>query len=59
MRKWMLRALLVLPLVAGGVVYAMTRAEQAPTQAPSGYVCPLTGEVLPCPNCCPLNDASK
>jgi hypothetical protein len=21
----------------------------------SGYVCPLTGETLPCPKCCPLN----
>jgi len=21
----------------------------------SGYTCPLTGEQLPCPNCCPLN----
>ena len=21
-----------------------------------GYVCPLTGEVLPCPNCCPVKD---
>jgi hypothetical protein len=20
-----------------------------------GYICPLTGEVLPCPNCCPAN----
>jgi hypothetical protein len=20
-----------------------------------GYTCPLTGEILPCPKCCPLN----
>jgi hypothetical protein len=20
-----------------------------------GYICPLTGQVLPCPNCCPVN----
>jgi len=20
-----------------------------------GYICPLTGEELPCPKCCPLN----
>jgi len=20
-----------------------------------GYICPLTGQVLPCPNCCPAN----
>lgn len=23
--------------------------------AGEGYVCPLTGETLPCPKCCPLN----
>jgi len=23
--------------------------------AQSGYTCPLTGEQLPCPKCCPLN----
>jgi len=31
--------------------------ESAP-QSPAvlgGYICPLTGEELPCPNCCPLN----
>lgn len=22
-----------------------------------GFVCPLTGETLPCPDCCPLKDA--
>jgi hypothetical protein len=21
----------------------------------TGYICPLTGEELPCPDCCPLN----
>ena len=20
-----------------------------------GYICPLTGQLLPCPNCCPAN----
>ena len=24
-----------------------------------GYICPLTGEELPCPNCCPLNQKKK
>lgn len=25
-----------------------------------GYICPLTGQVLPCPSCCPANaDATK
>lgn len=28
-----------------------------PNSDPSaGYICPVTGEVLPCPNCCPLNN---
>lgn len=21
----------------------------------AGYICPITGEELPCPKCCPLN----
>ena len=51
MRKWLWAALLALPLaVGGGLVYA--KSHQART---GGFVCPLTGEELPCPNCCPLN----
>lgn len=25
-------------------------------QSSEGYICPVTGEALPCPNCCPLNN---
>ena len=51
MRKWIWAALLALPLaVAGGVVYA--KSQPAST---GGIVCPITGEELPCPKCCPLN----
>jgi len=51
MRKWIWAALLAVPLaVVGGVVYA--KSQQAST---SGFVCPITGEELPCRNCCPLN----
>lgn len=51
MRKWLWTALLALPLVAGGgLVYANSQQASAET-----YVCPVTGEELPCPNCCPLN----
>ncbi len=53
-RKWLWAALLALPLAAGGVVYGMTAKTKEP-QKSAGYVCPLTGEELPCPNCCPLN----
>ncbi len=53
MRKWIWAALLALPLlVAGSLAYA--RAQQT---VEGGFVCPLTGEELPCPNCCPLNQA--
>ncbi len=51
-RKWLLTSLLALPLAIGGFVYA--KSTKAPP-AQSGYTCPLTGEQLPCPNCCPLN----
>lgn len=51
MRKWIWAILAALPLaVAGGLVYA--KAQQA---GAASYVCPLTGEELPCPLCCPLN----
>jgi hypothetical protein len=47
-RKWLWATLLALPLaVAGGLVYANSRA--------GSYICPITGEELPCPRCCPLN----
>ena len=48
-RKWVWAALLSLTAaVAGGLAYAKN------SQA-GGYVCPLTGENLPCEKCCPLN----
>jgi hypothetical protein len=28
----------------------------ATSSGDSGYICPLTGETLPCPKCCPLNN---
>lgn len=45
-RKWLCTTLLALPLVVTGMVYANWR--------PSTYICPLTGEPLPCSDCCPL-----
>lgn len=54
MRKWIWTVLAALPLaVAGGLVYANTH--KADQQQSSGFVCPITGEELPCPKCCPLN----
>jgi hypothetical protein len=60
MRKWMLAALLALPpAVAGGLLYARsaTGVEKPGQVSETGYTCPLTGEELPCPDCCPLSKA--
>jgi hypothetical protein len=47
-RKWLWAVLLSLPLaVGGGLLYARTQARP--------YICPITGEELPCAKCCPLN----
>jgi len=57
MRKSLWAALVALPLVVGGVVYAGTQVKAAKAaQAAEGYVCPITGEELPCEKCCPLNE---
>lgn len=50
-KRWIWTALLALPLVIAGAVFGHTRSQR---QA-EGYTCPLTGEKLPCPLCCPLN----
>jgi hypothetical protein len=48
-RKWLWAALLAVPaVVAGGLAYANS-------QKAKSYTCPITGEELPCPRCCPLN----
>jgi hypothetical protein len=48
-RTWLWAALLALPLaVGGGLVYAKSQAQT--------FICPLTGEELPCPKCFPLNN---
>jgi hypothetical protein len=58
--KWVLTGLVALPLaVAGGLVYANTKQNDQTQPRATGYVCPITGETLPCPNCCPLNDKSE
>lgn len=56
MRKLIWSALLVLPLaVAGGLVYAKAQGEKPQPASAESNVCPITGEELPCPLCCPLN----
>lgn len=57
-RRNLFGALVVLPLLAGGVVFSTDQAVNNQRQndqvSEEGYVCPATGERLPCPNCCPL-----
>lgn len=56
--KWLWTTLASVPLAIGGWVFAGSQAqsENRTTQdAKAGYVCPITGEELPCPKCCPLN----
>jgi hypothetical protein len=58
-KKWLLAALVAVPLaVAGGLVYGRSLVgPKADDRVQAGYTCPITGEELPCPNCCPLNRA--
>ena len=51
-RKWLWTALLALPLAVAGVVYANSQQARS-------YICPITGEELACPNCCPLNQQGE
>jgi hypothetical protein len=53
-----------LALTAGAPAQVKTDAaccNAAKAKAPAkvvkteGYICPLTGQVLPCPSCCPVN----
>jgi hypothetical protein len=51
-RKWLWTALLALPLAVAGVVYANSQQARS-------YICPITGEELPCEKCCPLNQTQQ
>lgn len=53
--KWWIGAALAIPAAAGALAYTQARTEAQPAAKAAGYVCPLTGETLPCPDCCPLN----
>jgi len=53
-------ALVSLPIIAGGIglLYANSQrqsGEQTQKAAVQGYICPATGEELPCESCCPLS----
>ncbi|HRP63713.1 MAG TPA: hypothetical protein PK400_10495 [Phycisphaerales bacterium] len=42
-------------LLAGCSTSKTQRVSMGATSDGEGYICPLTGEELPCPKCCPLN----
>jgi hypothetical protein len=52
-KKGLWAGLLALPLAICGVVYGVNSVANQPRKA-AADTCPLTGEELPCPNCCPL-----
>jgi len=52
-RRWLLTALLAVPLIGAGLAYAGGQYRGCVSPEKTGFVCPLTGENLPCPNCCP------
>lgn len=54
-KKWFQIMLLSLSLAISGLVYAGLQANADMQTNDAGFVCPITGEELPCPNCCPLN----
>jgi hypothetical protein len=60
-RKMIGASLAIVPLVAiGGYVGASSQTPPATKQAQvaeQGYICPVTGEELPCPKCCVLNES--
>jgi hypothetical protein len=59
MRKVTWAILAVLPLLATGLLYAKSliqSTDKTQQVSEAGYICPITGEQLPCPNCCPLNN---
>jgi hypothetical protein len=52
-------ALVALPLAVGGIVAANSQVPATEQQSvEEGYICPVTGEELPCPGCCVLNKKS-
>jgi hypothetical protein len=53
-------AIVALPLAVGGIVVANVDGkamEQADAQ--EVFICPVTGEELPCPGCCVLNQEDR
>lgn len=58
-KKAALIALVIVPLALASVSSGQTprqrESENGLQVKAAGYTCPLTGEELPCPGCCPLH----
>ena len=56
-KKWLWALLLAIPIALGGLVFANTQVQsnEQGGQDAAAFICPITGEELPCPKCCPLN----
>ena len=52
-RRWLLAALAVMSLGAGGFAYAAATGPSSAADGTTEVVCPLTGKTIPCPGCCP------
>jgi hypothetical protein len=48
-------ALAAVLFIGGCASSKSQRVSMGATSGGEGYTCPLTGEQLPCPKCCPLN----
>ena len=48
-----MRWILLLTAAVAGIALGRDLLQPKPVEG-DGFVCPLTGEELPCPRCCPL-----
>ncbi|MBS1260918.1 MAG: hypothetical protein MAG453_00234 [Calditrichaeota bacterium] len=56
MKKLWPAAVVAAFLMLGGFASADRRPAPATGEQSAGYTCPVTGEELPCPECCPYPD---
>lgn len=59
-KKWLLGLLAVIPLAIGGLVFAQANFQtNEQIESRAAFICPLTGDELPCSKCCPLNEKKE
>ncbi len=52
-RRFMLAVILAAPLSLGGSA-VISHSESGASNGATTYICPVTGGILPCPDCCVL-----